>query len=93
LPPLQIWAPKQPLPQPPQLTRSVWVFAQAPLQSACPEAQEAVQAPLEQTPASQALPHDPQLFGSLAVFAQVPLHEVWPAGQTQTPLEHANWLN
>ena len=83
LPPSAHWAL-----QPPQLSSSLVVSTQAPLQFVSPAPQVTVQTPREQTGAvgGQTLPQAPQLKGSLWLAVQTPpLQRIPLLGQPQTP--------
>jgi hypothetical protein len=70
------------VPQAPQLTLSVFVLTQAPVQAVWPAAQVALHFPLEQTsPPAHAVPQAPQLVGSDASVEQTSPHLVWEVGQ------------
>jgi hypothetical protein len=92
----------QVIPQPPQLTPSVWVLAQyagpaSGVQRICPLTHCETHAPAVQIwPVPQTVPHVPQLAPSACVFAQYAappsgVHSVCPLMQLEThsPSEHA----
>ncbi len=99
LPPVQVCAGPQVVPQLPQFVLLVAVSTHTPLHAVCVGGQGMhccvwlLQVPLQQTPLQQirfaghAVPHAPQFALSVLVSTQVPLQFVWPVGQ-HLPLEH-----
>lgn len=84
----------QTVPQAPQLSGSMEVRVQLPLQFSVPAGQSVVQVPRAQaSPEAHSLPHSPQLAGSVKVDTQTPSQLVCPKGQAisvQVPAVHSS---